>query len=220
MVNGQPADTLIDSGSYASFINTDFCRKLGVGYESKPSSISMASTAHSAQLHGTVEAYLVADENYNHFKLGVMNHLCADVILGLDFMKMHKEVQFNLHGPNAPLRIDTRSATTSEACLVMAAKVKPSRIFRSLAKNCKPIPLKSRRYSKADQPFIREKINKLLEEGIIEPSNSPWRAQVLITKDERHKKRMVVDYSQTVNRFTQLDAYPLPRIGDQINAIA
>ena len=47
-----------------------------------------------------------------------------------------------------------------------------------------------------------------------------WRAQVLITKDERHKKRVVIDYSLTVNRFTHLDAHPLPRIDEQINEIA
>ena len=41
-----------------------------------------------------------------------------------------------------------------------------------------------------------------------------------ITKDERHKKRMVIDYSQTVNRFTHLDVYPLPRIDELINEIA
>ena len=55
MVNGQPANTLIDSGSSASFINTTLCHKLGEGYESKPSSISLESTAHSAQVHGTAE---------------------------------------------------------------------------------------------------------------------------------------------------------------------
>ena len=31
---------------------------------------------------------------------------------------------------------------------------------------------------------------------------------------------MVIDYSQTINRFTQLDAYPLPRIDDVVNKIA
>ena len=31
---------------------------------------------------------------------------------------------------------------------------------------------------------------------------------------------MVVDYSQTVNRYTDLDAYPLPSIDAQINEIA
>ena len=34
------------------------------------------------------------------------------------------------------------------------------------------------------------------------------------------KKRMVIEYSQMVNRFTHLDAYPLPRINEQINEIA
>ena len=53
----------------------------------------------------------------------------------------------------------------------------------------------------------------------IEPSYS-WRAQALLTKDERRKRRMVVDYSQTVNRYTLLDAYPLPNIDEQVAKIA
>ena len=57
---------------------------------------------------------------------------------------------------------------------------------------------KSRRYSASDKKFIEEEVAKLLEDGVIEPSQSSWRAQVLITKDERHKKRKVIDYSQTV----------------------
>ena len=64
------------------------------------------------------------------------------------------------------------------------------------------------------------KTSKLLNDGIIEPSLSPWRAQVLVTNNENHKKRMVVDYSQTINRFTDLDAYPLPRIDDMVEKIA
>ena len=42
----------------------------------------------------------------------------------------------------------------------------------------------------------------------------------IVTKNELHKYRMVIDYSQTVHRFTDLDAYPLPWIDDQINEIA
>ena len=60
----------------------------------------------------------------------------------------------------------------------------------------------------------------MLQEDIIEASNSPWRAQVVVTKENQHKKRLVVDYSRTINRFTQLDAYPLPNIDTLINEIA
>ena len=57
-------------------------------------------------------------------------------------------------------------------------------------------------------------------EGIIEPSQSPWRAHVLVTANENHKKNLVIDYSQTINRFTQLDAYPLPNIEKTVGDIA
>ena len=37
-----------------------------------------------------------------------------------------------------------------------------------------------------------------------------------MARDGRHKPIIVTDYSQTMNRFTQLDAYPLPRIENQV----
>ncbi|KRX86343.1 Retrovirus-related Pol polyprotein from transposon gypsy [Trichinella pseudospiralis] len=71
-----------------------------------------------------------------------------------------------------------------------------------------------------DTNFIRNEVRALLEDGIIEASISPWRAQVVVLKDERRKKRLVVDYSATINRFTLLDAYPLPKIDSLVQTIA
>jgi hypothetical protein len=51
-----------------------------------------------------------------------------------------------------------------------------------------------------------------MKAGIIEESRSPWRAQVLITGGMNQIKRMVIDYSRTINRFTLLDAYSLLKI--------
>ena len=44
----------------------------------------------------------------------------------------------------------------------------------------------------------------------------------MIAQDEflLHKKRMCTDYSQTVNLFTELDAYPLPHIDEIINKLS
>ena len=36
----------------------------------------------------------------------------------------------------------------------------------------------------------------------------------------RHRKRLCVDYSQTINLYTELDAYPLPHIDDMINKLS
>lgn len=71
-----------------------------------------------------------------------------------------------------------------------------------------------------DEKFIQAEITRILREGIIE-AKSPWRAQILITSAEnRKKKRMVIDHSQTIKRFTQLDAYPLPNIDKMVGKIA
>ena len=98
--------------------------------------------------------------------------------------------------------------------------VDPPELFANLTDDCHPIASKSRRYSRDDRKFIENETQRLLREGIIEPSNSPWRAQIVVTKDGNHKKRLAIDYSQTVNRFTQLDGYPLPRVDDTVNKIA
>ena len=95
-------------------------------------------------------------------------------------------------------------------------------LFSNLAPDARPIATISRRYSQEDRNFIQENVDKLLSEEVIRPSSSPWRAQVVVVKDEfnRHKKRLCVDYSQTINIYTELDAYPLPRIDEMENELA
>ena len=80
--------------------------------------------------------------------------------------------------------------------------------------------MKLRSSGKEDRQFVSDKDNRLLSEDIIEPSNSPWRAQVLVAKNSRHKKRLVIDFPQTVNKCTNSDAYPLSKINELVNKIA
>jgi len=92
--------------------------------------------------------------------------------------------------------------------------------FSHLSENCRPVADKPRKYSQADLHFIRDETQRLLSDDLIEPSNSPWRAQVLVVTEQSGKRRMVINYSRTINRFTQLDAYPLPRIDEIVNELA
>jgi len=109
--------------------------------------------------------------------------------------------------------------TPVKICSLTTLNVEPPPLFEHLVSECKPIAAPSRKYRKDDRTFISSEVNRMLAEGIIEPSSSPWRAQVVVTKNERHKKRLVIDYSQTINRFTTLSAYPLPRIDETVNRI-
>ena len=99
---------------------------------------------------------------------------------------------------------------------------KEASLFPNLSGSCKPVAVKSRQYKNSDREFIDQEIQKLLSEGITQPSVSPWRAQVVIAKNlqNRHKKRLCVDYSNTVNIYTELDAYPIPRIDSIVNKLS
>ena len=152
----------------------------------------------------------VENNLYRSFKFSVLPNLCCDVILGGDFMKLHEGVEFAFDGPRPKLTV----------CGVTCMTVEPPSLFPNLPPDCKPITTSTRHHSTNDEVFIRGEIQTLLREGVIEESQSPWRVQVLVTSNERHRRRMVIDYSRTINKYTPLDAYPIPRIHDLVHELA
>ena len=103
---------------------------------------------------------------------------------------------------------------------VVTLSVNPLNLFKNLTLGCKPIASKSHLYNAEDRKFISSEVQRFYKEGIIEPSTSCWRSQVVVTRNERSKKCLVIDYSQTINRYTCLAAYPLPRVDELINKIS
>jgi len=79
---------------------------------------------------------------------------------------------------------------------------------------------KPRKYSKTDLHFICDETQCLLSDDLIEPSNSQWRAHALVVKEQSGKRHMVIDYSRTINWFTQLDTYMLHHIDEIVNELA
>ena len=71
----------------------------------KPSRVSMASDRLIAPIFGKVCISLsVQGHQYPNVTLGVMPGLCADVVLGQGFLRLHKEVVIKLWGSrNTPL---------------------------------------------------------------------------------------------------------------------
>ena len=209
-LNGLPVKSLLDTGASESFVNDAVVRSAKLEVQGRPSRVSMASDKLTARVVGKVcSNLLLQGRDYCNVMLSVMPGLCADVVLGQDFLRQHKEVVIKLGGPRETLFVGKNSV-----CGVAACEANCDRLFRNLKPECKPIATKSRKFNEDDKRFIAAEVRKLLLDGIIEPSFSPWRAQVLVARDERHKPRMVVDYSQTINRFTLLDAYPLPNIDE------
>lgn len=210
-VNGIKTNCLVDSGSTDSFIHPDIVKIHGIKFHPCKSAVNMASACLTAKSLGFCDVKVsLQDQTYENVRLSILPDLCADLILGRDFQQQHESVTFKYGGSRPPLVL----------CGMTTLRVDPPPLFGNLTPDCHPIATKSRRYSLADRKFIEMETQRLLKEGVIEPSISPWRAQVVVTKDENHKKRLAIDYSQTINRFTLLDAYPLPRIDQSVNEIA
>ncbi|KAL7672717.1 hypothetical protein ACOME3_007598 [Neoechinorhynchus agilis] len=144
---------------------------------------------------------------YENVELYALKNVCTDIILGISFMNKFKEVKFLFDGDG------------SLECTAMDGEMIP-RLFANLNQGCRPIAVKSRNYSQLNKVFIKEEVKRMLSEGIITHSQSPWRAQVLIVRSNASKPRMVIDYASTINKYTELDAYPLPKIDDLAREVA
>lgn len=210
-INNYKADALIDTGSSLSFINEELARLLKLRKKHCQQTITLASLCHTSPVSCYCNATIQLEKHcYKNAQLLVVRDLCADIILGHDLLQSHKTLELQFGGPKDSLKI----------CNVMAADLPNAYLFTNLSPNVKPIAVKSRRYSETDRKFIIDEINVLLKDKVIEESMSPWRAQVLITGGGTHRKRLVIDYSQTINKFTELDAYPLPSIEALVSKIA
>ena len=217
---------LIDSCSSENFISEKAFKRLQIPATLSDKKVTMAMTSMESSIIGQCNVTIVLNGNtYKNVRLDILQSLCSDVILGYNFQKQHKNLIFHYGGNEEDLIVTSGSPKTVSVLDTkqpIVADVDPPTLFKNITDDVKPIATKSRFFTKDDRAFIQDQISSLLEAGLIKRSDSSWRAQVMITRDEfkRHKKRMCIDYSQTVNLFTELDAYPLPRIDDLITKLS
>ena len=109
----------------------------------------MAATSLSAQTTGVCDVNLkVNRREYNGVRLTVLPQLCADVILGQDFQKLHDSVTLQYGGALPPLVI----------CGPSVLHVEPPKLFGNLTADCHPVAARSRRYSLEDRQFIKAEV--------------------------------------------------------------
>lgn len=219
---------MIDSGSSSTFIKQSAAEKLNLFIIPKSRTIPLADNNLVAKIIGEVVINIEFNgREHRGVVAEVIKDLCTDIIIGKDTLKKHKRVIFNFNGSKEDLVLgavnsnpnDVSSDATPLPFCTVGIPSPP--LFTHLSDKIKPVATKSRRQSPADRQFIKAELLRLQKQGIIKPSISPWRAQAFVTKEtSTHKRRMVVDYSETINLFTELDAYPMPNPVDMVQELS
>lgn len=85
-----------------------------------------------------------------------------------------------------------------------------------------PVYVKNYRIPHAQSDEIQKQVTKMLHDGIIEPSTSPYNSPILLvpkkSENDEKKWRLVVDYRK-VNNSIIADKFPLPRIDEILDQL-
>ncbi|MDY6929837.1 MAG: RNase H-like domain-containing protein [Pseudomonadota bacterium] len=81
-----------------------------------------------------------------------------------------------------------------------------------------PFKIPPRRLPVHKRPVVQEEVEKMLRRGVIEPCDGPWSSPIVLVTKKDGTSRFCVDYRR-LNAATVKDAYPLPRIEDNLDAL-
>ncbi len=84
--------------------------------------------------------------------------------------------------------------------------------------DARPIKLPPQRLPVMQRDIATKEIDKMLAEGVVEESVSPWAAPIVLVKKKDGSTRFCVDYRH-INMVTRKDAYPLPRIDTSLDSL-
>ena len=83
----------------------------------------------------------------------------------------------------------------------------------------RPVKTPPRRIPIHKRQEVEDTVKQLNEQGLIEPSSSPWSSALVLVRKKDGSLRCCVDYRR-LNAVTIKDSYPLPRIDDTLDALS
>lgn len=232
---------LLDSGATNTILGGRGWNLLkGLNLLLDKSGVVEVANGHSCQSIGILEIPFQLENRVNIIKTLVIPEMNHVLILGADFWRTMGIVPDLRHGSWKFSTVNSVNvdsiALKSENDLTPEQRQQLNQLvehcFREMGEKlgCTTLveheiktdakPIKQRYYpvSPVMQGHINRELDKLLEEGIIEKSTSPWSSPILLVKKKDNTYRFCVDYRK-LNQVTEKDAYPLPYISNTLDKL-
>src|ERR1043165_2958402 len=103
-------------------------------------------------------------------------------------------------------------------CAISSTKLGNTNVVKHTVNTGDHEPINQRQYrvkSLEKKKLIKEEVEKMLRDKIIQKSQGPWASPIVIVDKKDGSKRFCVDYRK-INAITKTDAHPLPRIDDML----
>ncbi|KAK8761932.1 hypothetical protein V5799_026804 [Amblyomma americanum] len=107
----------------------------------------------------------------------------------------------------------------SSECFSTSPKVQQTPIAKhriTTDQHVRPLRQSPYRVSPRERQAIRDQVEEILRDDVIQPSNNPWAAPVVLVRKKDGALRFCVDYRR-LNNITKKDVYPLRRIDDTLD---
>ncbi|PAA51290.1 hypothetical protein BOX15_Mlig005755g5 [Macrostomum lignano] len=190
----------VDTGAAVSVMSDRVWKQIGTP-ELQPSSITLTgyTDAHQFKMLGHFISKVSYQRKVHRIPFKVVRSDRPFALLGRDILT---------------IEIDFSKADGSEATRVFRARLE-------LIPDAQPKYIKARSIPFAYKDRLKDEIDKLLAEGIIEPVTfSQWASPIVIVPKADGRLRLCVDYKQTLNPQLMKDSHPTPTPEEAFSTVA
>lgn len=87
-----------------------------------------------------------------------------------------------------------------------------------LKEGAQPVKVRPYRYPHSQKQQIEQMVQDMLDEGIIQPSLSPFSSPIILVKKKDGTWRCCTDY-RALNAITIKDSFPIPTVDELLDAL-
>ncbi|KAG1946509.1 thy-1 membrane glycoprotein [Pimephales promelas] len=233
VVDGQPCSALVDTGSTICLLRKGLLSGTAgpLPEDWTPTSTELLTvTGERTVMPGKKLLSVVVGMSQTNHKFWLAD-IRDECIIGLDLLS-HWGARVDV--PGAALCLDNEHLSTPQQEQLQRLLGEFMDIFAAREEDCTrtalvqhhidtgpaaPIRLRPHRLPLAKRQAAEEMIREMAANGIIEPSDSPWAAPMVMVRKKTGAWRPCVDFRR-LNAVTRKDSYPLLRIDDALDYVA